>query len=237
VFAGSPWWDGVVTAGERLPLRERKKAATRARILEVAGRLFEEHGYDAVTVAEIADAADVSVKTLFVYFRSKEDLAVADTSLLDALVAALAARGPDTTPAQAVGEVLDAALDAPDRASTGLEAYFRRAGDAPALRSRLLRLWAEYEDAVAAVLARDAGRSSTDPADRLSAITLVGIVRSFTAPEVRRLAADAPGAETEALRAWLREAVRRVDASALLLGGSAAATVRSREGHDRPRNG
>jgi AcrR family transcriptional regulator len=226
-----------VTAGQRLPLRERKKAATRARILEVAGRLFEEHGYDAVTVAEIADAADVSVKTVFVYFRSKEDLAVADTSLLDALVAALADRAPATTPAQVVGDVLDAALDAPDRASTGLEAYFRRAGDAPALRSRLLRLWAEYEDAVATVLARDAGRNSTVPADRLAAITLVGIVRSFTAPEVRRLAADAPGAETEALRTWLRESVRRVDATALVPGGRAADSAESRDGLDHPRNG
>lgn len=226
-----------MTAGERLPLRERKKAATRARILEVAGRLFEQHGYDAVTVAQIADAADVSVKTLFVYFRSKEDLAVADTSLLDALVAALADRAPGTTPAQAVGAVLDAALDAPDRAATGLEAYFRRAGDAPALRSRVLRLWAEYEDAVVAVLARDAGRSSAAPADRLAAITLVGIVRSFTAPEVRALAADASGAETEALRAWLHDAVMRVDASALLGAGRAADTAASRGGDDRPRNG
>jgi AcrR family transcriptional regulator len=226
-----------VTAGERLPLRERKKAATRARILEVAGRLFSEHGYDAVTVAEIADAADVSVKTLFVYFRSKEDLAVADTSLLDALVTAVRDRAPGTTPAQAVGEVLGAALDAPDQASTGIEGYFRRAGDAPALRSRLLRLWGEYEDAVTAVLARDAGRSSPAPADRLAAITLVGIVRSFTTPEVRQLAADAPGAETEALRAWLHEAVRGVGASALLHAGRAADTAGSRDGLDHSRNG
>ncbi len=201
-----------MTAGERLPLRERKKAATRARILEVAGRLFEQHGYDAVTVAEIADAADVSVKTLFVYFRSKEDLAVADTGLLDAVVTAVRDRAPRITPAQAVGAVLGAALDAPDQASTGIEGYFRRAGDAPALRSRLLRLWAEYEDAVAEVLAHDAGRTTADPTDRLAAIGLVGIVRSFTAPEVRRLAADDPAAEPAALRAWLREAVRRVDA-------------------------
>jgi AcrR family transcriptional regulator len=194
-------------------LRERKKAATRARILEVADRLFSRRGYDAVTVAEIAAAADVSVKTLFVHFRSKEDLAVADTALLDALVAAVGDRPPGTTPARAVGQVLEAALEEPDDAGVGLEGYFRQAGDAPALRSRLLRLWAEYEDAVAEVLARRAGRAA-DPGDRLAAIALIGIVRTFTAPEVRRLAAGTGTAavETEALRAWLHEAVRRVDA-------------------------
>jgi hypothetical protein len=113
--------------------------------------------------------------------------------------------------------VLEAALDEPDDAAVGLEGYFRRAGDAPALRSRLLRLWGEYEDAVAEVLARQAGRAVADPGDRLAAIALVGIVRTFTAPEVRRLAAgtDSPAVETEALRAWLHEAVRRVDAADL----------------------
>ncbi|MCD2197490.1 TetR/AcrR family transcriptional regulator [Actinomycetospora endophytica] len=207
--------------GERLPLRERKKAATRARILEVAQQLFEQRGYDDVTVAEIADGADVSVKTLFVYFRSKEDLAFADTALLDALVAAVRSR--ERSPARAVGQVLEGALDAPGPA--GLEGYFRRAGDAPALRSRLLRLWAECEDAVAEALADE---SPPEPADRLAAIALVGIVRSFTAPEVRRVAAEAddPDAETAALRSWLADAVRRVE----LMGPSVPA--RTPPGHE-----
>ena len=59
-------------------LRERKKRQTRAAILAAAGELFEARGYEHVTVAEIADAASISVKTLFTYFRSKEDLAFAD---------------------------------------------------------------------------------------------------------------------------------------------------------------
>ena len=96
-------------------LRERKKAATRAAILAQAERLFEERGYDDVTVAEIADAADVSVKTLFVYFRSKEDLAFADTGLLDALIDAVRHRASGTTYAQVVAEVLDRALITPIR--------------------------------------------------------------------------------------------------------------------------
>ncbi|MDQ8044666.1 MAG: helix-turn-helix domain-containing protein [Solirubrobacteraceae bacterium] len=55
-------------------LRERKKAQTRLRISDIATGLFLERGFDAVTVAEIARAAEVSVKTVFNYFGAKEDL-------------------------------------------------------------------------------------------------------------------------------------------------------------------
>ena len=63
-------------------LRERKKLMTRRALVDAAQRLFEERGYDGVTVAEIADAADVSVKTLFTYFAAKEDLAFAEEGVL-----------------------------------------------------------------------------------------------------------------------------------------------------------
>ncbi|MGH8877281.1 MAG: TetR/AcrR family transcriptional regulator [Stackebrandtia sp.] len=59
---------------ERLGLRERKKDATRIRLTKTALDMFEERGFDAVSVAEIAEAAEVSKKTVFNYFEVKEDL-------------------------------------------------------------------------------------------------------------------------------------------------------------------
>jgi AcrR family transcriptional regulator len=58
-------------------LRERKKRAAREAIAATARRLFAERGFDVVTVAEVAAAANVSEKTVFNYFPTKEDLAFA----------------------------------------------------------------------------------------------------------------------------------------------------------------
>src|SRR6266496_5443895 len=68
---------GVVdlNAEPRQPgLRERKKQRTRELIAETARRLFTERGFDGVTIAQIAGAAEVSQQTVFNYFPTKEDL-------------------------------------------------------------------------------------------------------------------------------------------------------------------
>jgi AcrR family transcriptional regulator len=59
-------------------LRERKKQKTRETIIEVALELFVERGYEETTIAEIADAAEVSPRTIFAYFPSKEDILFCD---------------------------------------------------------------------------------------------------------------------------------------------------------------
>jgi AcrR family transcriptional regulator len=68
------------TLGEQPPLglRERKKAKTRAAIQETALRLFREQGYDATTVEQICEAAEVSESTFFRYFPTKADVVVRD---------------------------------------------------------------------------------------------------------------------------------------------------------------
>src|SRR3954454_278602 len=79
-------------------LRERKKRATRDLIAATARRLFAQRGFDAVTVAEVAAAADVSEKTVFNHFATKEDLVFAGGDVrLAPLQAAIAERPPGTS--------------------------------------------------------------------------------------------------------------------------------------------
>jgi AcrR family transcriptional regulator len=168
-----------------LPLRERKRALTREAILAAAERLFGERGFGNVTVAEIADAANVSVKTLFVYFRSKEDLVFTDTRLFDVCLAALTERAPGTSPGEAIARALITVLrEGEHTVGEGIEGFHRGYGGSAALHSRLLRMWEEYEDQITAALAAEAGTAPT-PAMRLQAVALTAIPRSLTSPEVR----------------------------------------------------
>jgi AcrR family transcriptional regulator len=88
-------------AADRPGLRERKKAKTRAAIQEHALRLFREQGYEATTVEQIAEAAEVSPSTFFRYFPTKEDVVAYDA--LDPLVMeAWRAQPPELSPITAI---------------------------------------------------------------------------------------------------------------------------------------
>jgi AcrR family transcriptional regulator len=93
-------------------LRERKKRATRDAIAASARRLFAERGFDEVTVAEVATAADVSEKTVFNHFATKEDLAFAGgEARLSRLLADIARRPPGTSVLDVFRAATDAMID------------------------------------------------------------------------------------------------------------------------------
>jgi AcrR family transcriptional regulator len=92
-----------------LGLRERKKIKTRQAIRREAFRLFDENGYAATTVEQIADAAEVSPSTFFRYFGSKESLLLADD--LDPLIlAAFKAQPRGLSPSQAIRRAFEATM-------------------------------------------------------------------------------------------------------------------------------
>jgi AcrR family transcriptional regulator len=209
-------------------LRERKKRLTRAAIFAAAERLFSERGFENVTVAEIADAANISVKTLFTYVRAKEELVFSDDpNILDAVVAAVRNRAAGRSPLDVVTATLLAAVeddaDGTDGTGrTGLEGFHRMIGQSPAIRSRLRVMWDETEDALTDALAQP-GDGPRERADhRLTAAQLMVLVRTMTSQEVRATvaeagrgaqaarAADGPAAERRALRDWIRQAAGRL---------------------------
>ncbi len=95
-----------VTPTPDLGRRERNKRRTRRALVDAALKLFDEHGYEQTTVADIASAADVSTRTFFSYFRSKDDVLFADTDeRLEMLWSSLANRTPGEHPIDALRRV------------------------------------------------------------------------------------------------------------------------------------
>jgi AcrR family transcriptional regulator len=99
-----------MTGGSEQPqgLRERKRRETSERIIEKGLKLFVKHGYEATTLDAIAQAAGISRRTFFYYFKSKEDvlLAAHDSGFREALRPALLEQSPDQAPLDAVQKCL-----------------------------------------------------------------------------------------------------------------------------------
>src|SRR3954466_8282396 len=131
-------------------LRERKKEQTRRLIAETARRLFAERGFDAVTVGEVARAADVSEKTVFNYFATKEDLFYSGMEAFeDQLLAAIRDRAPGETVLAAFRRFLLQpqgvfAIEGSDEATRQLRTVTRVITDSPALLARERQVLARY---------------------------------------------------------------------------------------------
>ena len=140
--------DGVIGASPP-SLRERKKAKTRKVLADTATELFAEQGFDHTTVEEIADACDVSPRTFFRYFSSKEDvLFAAGDERLRQLLDAIASRPSDEWPLRSMRE---AALSlVPEYTSDRAQLITRKRiiAETQSLRSRGLERQLGWEDAV-----------------------------------------------------------------------------------------
>ncbi|MDF2711885.1 MAG: TetR family transcriptional regulator [Nonomuraea muscovyensis] len=159
-------------------LRERKKEQTRQRIAEVALRLFAERGYDAVTVAEVAEAAGVAKVTLFSYFPSKECLAL--DGVEQDMARVVTGRLPGQTPLAALREhyrsMAAQELGEPDVAA--LTARVGVVSASPALMSALHQSYARQRHELAAALSpRTRGTTGAD-------CVTPGLVASLVAAQI-----------------------------------------------------
>lgn len=196
-----------------LGLRERKKQQTRQLIFETAARLFAERGFDAVTVAEVARAADVSEVTVFNYYPTKEDLYFGGMEAFEArLVDAVRDRPAGEPALDAFARPIDAGFDNlvdPDRAPLIARSATLIAASA-ALQTREREVVARYTRALARVLAAEAGVDEVDVEAWTVASALMSAHRALVSFVRSRVLAGARGeqlvaeARSEAARAFAR---------------------------------
>jgi AcrR family transcriptional regulator len=204
----------------QLGLRERKKQQTRQLLSETARKLFSERGFEQVSIAEIARAADVSEQTVFNYFPSKEDLVYSGLEAFEEqLLAAIRERPVGSTVIAAFGDFileprgLFAAED--DAAAHDLIAVTRMIAASPALLAREQLIFARYTDTLAQLIAEETGARAGDLRPCVVANALIGVHRALIAYVRERLEAGATD------RRRLARDVRRrgEDALALLSDG------------------
>jgi len=196
------------TTGPGQTLRARKRDRTRKALLDAAIDLFELHGYDGTTVADIAEAADIGPRTFFSYFASKEELLFPESDArVAATVRAIANRTPADRPADVLLRALHdvgAADGAPDDMVDRVAAMrLRLIRTVPAVRGRALQIQSDAQREIASHLYR----AFPAELDEVSAAALVGafIGAIGAALQVLLDGPDAPG-DPDTLRRQLRRA-------------------------------
>ena len=177
-------WTAPAPAGPGQGLRERKKRLMRQHLSDTATAMFLERGFDAVRVAEVAEACGVSEKTVFNYFPTKESLVLDRLqATMESLRTGLA--DPAVPPVQAALAILDRELTAMtawlaaqhDPAEAGQT--IRRFGDLIRATPSLRAYQADMMDRSAAVatqiLAARTGMSTGDPEPQIAARALLGL--------------------------------------------------------------
>lgn len=173
----------------RKGLRERKKVATRQAISDIATHLFVERGFDSVSVAEIAEAAEVSRMTVFNYFPRKEDLFFdreEESRIL--LRRALAERPSRESPIEALRKLMHCLADQQHpfaKFTDGTAKFWRTVVQSPALSARAREMRDELVSDLAHLLAEAVGRPSPDTDARLGAAMVVTAVTAAHAEASR----------------------------------------------------
>ncbi|TDC72512.1 TetR/AcrR family transcriptional regulator [Streptomyces hainanensis] len=187
-------------------LRERKKLRTRRALVEEALRLFTAKGFAETTLDELVDAVQVSQRTFFRTFSSKEDVALApEKELWAAYVAELERRPHDADAGSPLGELLETMFGALAGMAEGWESRFlasRALADrTPALTAHSLRHCAEVTDVI---VERMAARTAVDELRLRLTIELMVAAWRWA---LRNWSAEAgEGADRDALRRWTRTA-------------------------------
>src|SRR3954464_3406238 len=161
-------------------LRERKKRQTRETIAHAAMALFAAHGFDAVTVADVARAADVSEGTVFNYFPTKEQLFYGEMEQFEAsLVDAVRERARGEPPVSVFRRVILAGADrlAQEEVAEVIATAGRIVSTSPALQAREREIVAEHTEALARLLAEQSGAPQGDVDAEVVAGALMAVHR------------------------------------------------------------
>ncbi|MGY5029939.1 TetR/AcrR family transcriptional regulator [Streptomyces sp. 900116325] len=169
-----------VEAQPRPGLRERKKLKTRTAIRRSTHRLIAEQGYDATTIEQIAEAAEVSPSTVFRYFATKEDIVLTD-EYNPFLEAETRKRPADEPPLQSMRFVVTEALAT--LLATEEEDLRRRTRlmvEVPAIRARMSETMSDTAKVLARALADRSGRGADDLEVRVFVAAVLGALREVT---------------------------------------------------------
>ncbi|MCF2525069.1 TetR family transcriptional regulator [Bradyrhizobium sp. G127] len=157
-------------------LRERKRRQTRERIAQAAMTLFLEQGFDATTIDQIADAADVSKRGFFDYFPAKEDVVAAwQDEFADSLLEEVASRPTKEPMAKTVEEALISTIVAAVNPQT--LALGKLIKNTPALRARDHLKYAKLEQKLVEALTARAKGKADQLRIRLLAMSAIGALR------------------------------------------------------------
>lgn len=175
---------------EQLGLRERKKRETRQRIADMAMGLFMIHGFDRVTVADVARVSDVSVNTVFNYFKTKEDLALdRQEAYVDAPSRVVRERRAGESVVAALRRDLLATLEEGDwrrGVAEGREVVIQMINDSPALTARMREVAERQEERLARTLAEETGAADDDITPTVVAAQLCAVTRRLADDGARR---------------------------------------------------